>query len=338
MADGLRSSAPLLVEGMLDVKTHYKTFWESGTCFKDKEAIQECAITNPTFAYRRGELTLHYGTNPLLGFHLALKNTELSVDPPLRVPEIIDPSINAALKSMRTVLVQLEAWCKAFRSHGAQVTIRYINSDAISFCHVLQHQCEHKESLLDSADYNASGHAPTSFDVIDTSNLMDHLGSLNLLTAASPLLCSKPFSTLRTEMLVPRESNVADSAKPSAPNMESRPWGVARCPENAGVTVWASSSRSIQEPSIMPLTEYFTRQNRSSQRLASSQVSSSYALPYHAPAFKRLLKAHAASPLSSSASSRKVTPSKSPSSSLNKYLKEHPQDTQHNYKLTFNIN
>jgi hypothetical protein len=66
---------------------------------------------------------------------------------------------------------------------------------------------------LDSSDYGPSGSAPTDFNVIDTSNLLDHLGDLNIITACATLLRRRPTSTLRTEILVPREVNVADSAK-----------------------------------------------------------------------------------------------------------------------------
>jgi hypothetical protein len=66
---------------------------------------------------------------------------------------------------------------------------------------------------LNLDDYGKRRTASTSFDVIDMSNLMDHLGSLNLLAAAMPLLSSLPSSILRTEMLLPREEDVASSAK-----------------------------------------------------------------------------------------------------------------------------
>lgn len=52
-----------------------------------------------------------------------------------------------------------------------------------------------------------------SFDVIDTSNLADHLGCLNLLAAASPLLNPTVTSMIFTEMLVLREENIDRYAK-----------------------------------------------------------------------------------------------------------------------------
>jgi hypothetical protein len=42
--------------------------------------------------------------------------------------------------------------------------------------------------VLDSEDYASSGKAPLSFNVIDTSNLVDHVGAINVLVATSSLL------------------------------------------------------------------------------------------------------------------------------------------------------
>jgi hypothetical protein len=47
---------------------------------------------------------------------------------------------------------------------------------------------------------------PTSFNVIDTSNLTDHVGLLNLLVATLPCLQRGPSATLFTESLLKREN------------------------------------------------------------------------------------------------------------------------------------
>lgn len=225
---GLRSVAPLLVEGSSNISKQYKTFWASGTYFEDKKVIKKHNIANPMFACHRNGLILHYGTDPLWGFHLALGYATLSADSPLRAPDTVPSSGKAIPIALRSAMTQLESWCKAFRNAIHKVTIRYINSDAIAFCHVLQHHRTYDETrtanwyrsswnysafVLDSTDYGESGHAPTSFDVIDTSNLVDHLDSLNVMIATVSLLKSKPSSNIRTEMLLPRELTVAESAE-----------------------------------------------------------------------------------------------------------------------------
>ena len=60
------------------------------------------------------------------------------------------------------------------------------------------------ELVLDGGDYSKGGEssAPLSFNVIDTSNLTDYVGLLNLLIVAAPLLFNHPSSTLYTEMIL----------------------------------------------------------------------------------------------------------------------------------------
>jgi hypothetical protein len=226
--DGLRSAAPLLEQGLPDVSTKYRSYWQSGTCFEDKKTIQKMTIANPMFACHRGGLILHYGTNPTVGFHLSSAYARLSNDSPLAVAEASGSGSTMIPKVMHASLEQLRVWCNSFRSAANRITIRYAHSDAIAFCHVLQHRLAHGDTdasywyrspwsytplILDSPDYEKDGTAPLAFNVIDTSNLLDHLGTLNVLTACAPLLLRLPTSTLRTEMLVPREANIAESMK-----------------------------------------------------------------------------------------------------------------------------
>lgn len=225
--NGLRAAAPLLREAMTGTSKSYKTYWQSGTCFGDKKAIKKSGIANPMFACLRSGLILHYGTNPLWGFHLSLEHVKLSADSPLHHLSA-QISGSALPKELSVALLQFEAWCGALREATTKWTIRFVNSDALALCHVLRHHRANDESrtshwyrgswnyaafVLDTIDYDKGGAAPKSFDVIDTSNLIDHLGSLNVLAAAVPLLSCNSFSILRTEMLLPREADVAASAK-----------------------------------------------------------------------------------------------------------------------------
>src|SRR5689334_3914321 len=49
--------------------------------------------------------------------------------------------------------------------------------------------------------YGSGGGAPTRFDVVNTSNLADRTGILNLMCLAGTLLKNKPSSTLHTEIV-----------------------------------------------------------------------------------------------------------------------------------------
>ena len=204
------------------VGKHYQAFWHRGSLANDNKYT----LLNPMFGCLRSGLMLHYGTNPLLGFHLALAHAGLAGESPLK------PAASGLPKSyseaMRAAFTQFKSWSEAFRRTHSQHTLRFVHADAIALCHVLQYHGNHGESeganwyrsnseyrslILDSLDYKPGGAAPTSFDVIETSNLTDHLGSLNMLAATSSLLLQKPTSVIRTEILLPREINVTDSAK-----------------------------------------------------------------------------------------------------------------------------
>jgi hypothetical protein len=96
------------------------------------------------------------------------------------------------------------------------LTIRIFAGDAIAVCHSLQHgrSNEHGSSNWHRSPYcmepltlDEKRLGPLSFDIIDSSNLADHLGSLNLLVATSPLLKESVFATLYTESLVAQEKD-----------------------------------------------------------------------------------------------------------------------------------
>ena len=115
---------------------------------------------------------------------------------------------------------QFSGWVKYFRTFvqdkPGKLTIRLFAGDALFLCRALVHHIDtgkmpsnltvapwNTASLaLDGGDYGHSDGAPTSFNVIETSNIMDHIGLLNVLVAAVPLLSSAPSATLFTEALV----------------------------------------------------------------------------------------------------------------------------------------
>jgi hypothetical protein len=218
---GFRSAAPVSVQSASDLPELYQHFWDHGTTDRDPESISRAKHPNPMFASLLTDtLTLHYGTDPLLGFHLATAYIPLVPGPPL----YSKPSASSRLdKVVEAARLQFRVWGESFKRFARQnLTIRFFAGEALAFCHTLQHkQCtgdansanwyrrpNHLEPLLlDGEDYAKTGDAPLSFNVIDTSNLMDHVGAINLLTATSPLLEHSISATLYTESLVRREEN-----------------------------------------------------------------------------------------------------------------------------------
>ena len=223
--NGGRSFAPVLQEAPAELDKTYHTYWRTGTCLENEEMISQLNIANPMFMCLRDGLRLHYGTSPLLGFHHAPAYTRLSTESPLKTSEA---DIKEMPKPMASALTQFSEWCKAFRLIATRVKVRYVYSEAIAFCHVLRHQRLHGGSRsanwyrnnwgygrleLDATCYGPRGNAPTAFHVIDTSNLTDHLGILNVLAAAGPLLVNRLAATIRTEVFIPPETTASESAK-----------------------------------------------------------------------------------------------------------------------------
>lgn len=232
---GFRSAAPRTLEFMKDPGRSHKVFWKNGTTFPNQEA----KMLNPMFSGPYGQLNLHYGTDPLLGFHLATAYQKLAKVSPSDATRMDYGFANGGkLDSItKAAYCQFASWRDAFRRVFPRVTLWICNSDALAFCHQLQHICHkgyesdagwHRRNWsydplkLDSEDYRAfafTGNraAATSFDMIDTSNLIDHLGSLNLLIATAPLLSDRPNSVIHTEMLIAMGEKGATAAETLLP-------------------------------------------------------------------------------------------------------------------------
>ncbi|EEY16992.1 conserved hypothetical protein [Verticillium alfalfae VaMs.102] len=76
----MRSAAPILTAVQQDVVEEYKHYWKHGTTGFDAPSIP-----NPMIAASLSEqVALHYGTDPILGFHLATGYAPLAEASPLR--------------------------------------------------------------------------------------------------------------------------------------------------------------------------------------------------------------------------------------------------------------
>jgi hypothetical protein len=220
---GVRSAAPVGVQVLSDLPSLHNYFWEHGTVNLGGDSNDKPKHPNPAFASSPNQaLTLHYGLDPLLGFHLATAYAPLTPGSPLS-PRIQQTSSTKAV--VETAKEQFGEWSKSFRQAVANGSIvRFFTGDAIALCHTLQQANTTVNSSdanlysdswtfqplkLDAGDYDNSARlAPVKFDIIDTSNLVDHLGALNILIAAAPLLADRVTSTLYTEVLVQHESSV----------------------------------------------------------------------------------------------------------------------------------
>ncbi|KAF2395677.1 hypothetical protein EJ06DRAFT_267524 [Trichodelitschia bisporula] len=218
---GLSSAAPCSQLALVDWRNMESSFWESGVATGSRQLFSNSTLLNPMFGGLHISLMLHYGLHPFLGFHAAVGYAKIEPGAGLQ-PD--SPEFQGLCSASRAAATEFRAWAKSFRQISKNVVIRFASADALAFCHVLQQKdraegtfwyrdrLHYDPLVLDSPDY-VQGSAPASFDVIDTSNLVDHLGLLNLLAGCAPLLVPGAHSAICTETLARLKGSldVADS-------------------------------------------------------------------------------------------------------------------------------
>ncbi|KAI0503106.1 hypothetical protein F5B22DRAFT_662609 [Xylaria bambusicola] len=208
---GLRSASPAHLGCLQDLNTLNQHYWKCGTTELKADIRSAATHPNPAFLTLGDGAVIHYGTDPLLGFHLA------AVDAPLDSTDAAVNDLPRHEKYAALARAEFREWLASYREQFPKndVRVRFFTGDAISFAHTLQRKRVTSEItahwyrdrygvrplVLDGSDYAPGARAPVQFDVIDTSNLCDHLGSLTLLTATSPLLRDDVSAVLYTEVL-----------------------------------------------------------------------------------------------------------------------------------------
>ncbi|KAG9751191.1 hypothetical protein KCU73_g6395, partial [Aureobasidium melanogenum] len=211
-AHGLSTAQPL--------NEAFHNFWKTGVVAGNDRDVSvlsqdDGGRVNPLMAISPtgpNRFNVHYGADPLAGFHLA---------------EVFDiPQTTAAIRGSLASLVksQFSDWCRSFASRVAtsSVNIMHHCGDAVNFSHALQGI--DGSSILPSFTYFYSkpwsavplelpSDIVTDYDIIDTSNVMDHVGLLNLLIAVVPLLSTKHDSVLYTENLLQSAKDSEDVLK-----------------------------------------------------------------------------------------------------------------------------
>ena len=205
-----RSAGPLSLHAVTTCAKASPEFWKKGVTFTQESEVVAAEYVNPLFAYATdGEgFFSHYGTMPLGAFHLAPAFADRGSSGAAPLREVYD-----------VVQGQFRSWCDAFHAcvqpSTSRVKIRVLVGDVLAVCQVLRAKSLNRDRLtlsrvsqwrgsllnLDGAGYS-TGTAPLTFDVIDTSNLCDHLGIVNILVATAPLLKPLPSTVLLTETLL----------------------------------------------------------------------------------------------------------------------------------------
>ncbi|KAI0364270.1 hypothetical protein BV20DRAFT_956586 [Pilatotrama ljubarskyi] len=203
-----RAAGPAIMKVDATAANQAKNYWKTGTTFADPARVASAKLLNPTFAYSlSGEgCAVHYASDPMAAFHSAASFGNSSRR--LRAQDLVTSAQS-----------QFAEWCSAFRASlilpRDNVRVRFCLAEATALCRALSvfgetgalnigvpiAQFKTQLLRLSSDEYN-SRKAPSVFNVIETSNLVDHIGLLNILTAAVPLLSSQPSSVLYTESLL----------------------------------------------------------------------------------------------------------------------------------------
>ncbi|KAI6046409.1 hypothetical protein EDC04DRAFT_2558274 [Pisolithus marmoratus] len=219
----VRSAGPLAPVAMHAAAEQFQRFWANGVTDDGLRRVKPANRVNPTFVFSTtsgDEFSLHYGTDPMSGFHLAETLASSGLECCDKTPSVIFKIVQAARQ-------QFSAWCQAVvhrvrntSASSAPFVVRMYAGEALAFCESLLAVNSPTEfaihsplfsapwkrtvAQLDNVLYspNAPSPAPTSFDVIETSNLANHLGLQNLLLVTIPLLRRSPSSTLYTEALL----------------------------------------------------------------------------------------------------------------------------------------
>ncbi|KIM78487.1 hypothetical protein PILCRDRAFT_75520 [Piloderma croceum F 1598] len=204
-----RSAGPLLSSGIAMCHSLSNSYKATGVTFLDPTEISAATLLNPTFVYSLGGecCSVHIGTNPITSYHTAAfyGNAKSAVT--------VTDCIEEAQR-------QFGQWCSAFQASISlpkkkSPIIRMFVGEATAVSTALQTftntgavtsqtpvaPWNMQLIRLVEAEYRSGG-APAMFNVIDTSNLDDHLGLLNVLITAAPLLSkSSHQAVLYTEGL-----------------------------------------------------------------------------------------------------------------------------------------
>ena len=208
---GCRSAGPYVLESMAAAPVVYDQFWTTGTTFMGEEAPSMATNVNPTFIYSLAGATfsVHFGTTPIAPFHLAQAFLRSK------------PASTVASDLVDCAKLQFDGWVTSFqkflRRQPGMITIRFFCGEALCFCQGL---AEYRTTgsvaedqtvapwnptplAFDGPDYTPRNtSAPLTFNVIETSNLVDHVGLLNLLIATAPILSETHSASLFTETLL----------------------------------------------------------------------------------------------------------------------------------------
>lgn len=265
----MRSAAPTGIQAVQDIQLATKRWWTEGTMEPRCELSLRADLYNPAFLWSDNQsLVLHYGTDPLSGFPLSTTYVPLLSDNCLYVGADFASSTDRLTACAQQHFRQ---WTGSFREAGLTgTTIRFCVADALAFAMTLQNAttagggnsltanlfstpwtCE--PLIIDEVELRSDERAaPRRFDIIDTSNLVDHLGPLNLLPICAKLLNNTRVSTIYTECLVQSSSDEQERiAKLLGGNTQT----IALLLNLSPCEIWTNATNSPEDESMLNVVD-----------------------------------------------------------------------------------
>ncbi|THW07839.1 hypothetical protein D6D03_02944 [Aureobasidium pullulans] len=206
---GMRSAGAHSLESVDSMNQALHEFWKTGVVagnFDDVAMLrrENGGCVNPLISGSPTcptEFAVPYGVEPLIGYHLAEAFSST---------QSVPTSMDVLAKLAKS---QFFDWCRSFTLcvKSKSVSVMCHTGEAINFAHALQDLRGSPTLPADTHRYTKPWCAtqlllePTltsQFDIIDTSNIIDHHGILNVLPAVTPLLKHAPCSILYFESLL----------------------------------------------------------------------------------------------------------------------------------------
>eukprot|EP01083_Nonionella_stella_P256962 880044_1 len=159
----------------VESKDELREYFTNGSMTTDKRIKSSRKVLNPTFLSNdtEPEYTVHYASNPFRTFSV----------------QMVDPALSAVRHPKLLLYTRLKRTVKALLG-----SFRWFLNKKLLKCSV------DIGSVLTLSERFARPEAD-GFDVVETSNLADNVGMLNILVSLSPILKSSPHARLITESL-----------------------------------------------------------------------------------------------------------------------------------------
>lgn len=184
----------------------FEEYYEKGYLSPTREKRLQL---NPTFVFTESandEYCVFYSSHPLKCYHLINAYLNFEGFDPENPHQLVE--IEKAI--METARLQFSQWWDAYTKMASamQIVIRVFAGDALEFCQALLvpnlGQAHFQAGTLEPIQILSVPNSPQpiTFDVIDTSNLADNLGILNVLVNCVCLMNAAGNSILFTDILL----------------------------------------------------------------------------------------------------------------------------------------